>query len=284
LRWAKQPWLSDSIQQQVEGLRELLRGEWLSQLCVESVANNTPVTLESEEGQKFTLSAGTADLVDKGLRLKDVRLQRIGGDPKRPYYFTAPLAVVNTRRTLDQRMKVELRLEETTGEPVREHNPRSSNYEEGRAMVSYTPETRFEIPDEVRQRVAALSDADLLNPNVTVPISAARELVREKLIANAQEAQRKFASAIHFRLGYASSILVTALMAAALGAMFRGSAALAAFALGCVPMFASLILMVMGQQLGGKEGKEFMSPLLTWGGLAAIAIADMIILRVGVRR
>jgi lipopolysaccharide export LptBFGC system permease protein LptF len=96
--------------------------------------------------------------------------------------------------------------------------------------------------------------------------------------------RRKVSSLIHFRLGFTSSVLVTVLMAAALGVIFRGARALAAFGLACVPFGSVAILMVMARQLGEKEGTEMLGPILTWGGLACVAAADMLILRLGVRR
>jgi hypothetical protein len=78
--------------------------------------------------------------------------------------------------------------------------------------------------------------------------------------------------------------LLTVLMGAALGVIFRGARALSAFALAMIPFFSVLILMVLGKHLTQEETTVQIGPYVTWGGLLAVLVADAIIIRVGVRR
>jgi hypothetical protein len=96
--------------------------------------------------------------------------------------------------------------------------------------------------------------------------------------------RRKVGALIHFRLGVCGNVLVAIVMGAILGVMFRGSHMLVAFGLSVVPGAIAVILLVMGKQLGEHQGAESVGRFVTWGGMAALAAADLIILRLGVRR
>jgi hypothetical protein len=66
--------------------------------------------------------------------------------------------------------------------------------------------------------------------------------------------------------------------------IFRGSRALAAFGLACIPFGIVTILMLMGRQLTESSGTETIGPYVIWGGLALVGVTDGFILRFGVRR
>jgi hypothetical protein len=85
-------------------------------------------------------------------------------------------------------------------------------------------------------------------------------------------------------MSFASSALVTILMGAALGVIFRGARALAAFGLACIPFATVAVLISMGKQMTESETSHALGPFLIWGGLALVAVADVVILRFGVRR
>jgi lipopolysaccharide export LptBFGC system permease protein LptF len=124
----------------------------------------------------------------------------------------------------------------------------------------------------------------VIDPAAELPTNEDLALKRTELQDFAREQQRKITGLIHFRLGFASSALVTILMGAALGVAFRGSRALAAFGLACIPFGAVVIIMVMGRQLTESEATQTIGPFVIWAGLAFVALADIVILRLGVRR
>jgi hypothetical protein len=124
----------------------------------------------------------------------------------------------------------------------------------------------------------------LLEPAIETPLSPELAEERARLVREGEQFVRRIRALIHFRLGYAGSALVTVLMAAALGVVFRGSRALAAFGLSCIPFGTVTLLAVMGRQLGEGASTAAAGPIVTWGGLGLVALIDLIILRLGVRR
>ena len=283
-RWRQQPWLVDKLRPDEEAFERLLETQLLYDYCATQVDAHQPIALVDEGNDAWQLTAGDVRLGEKGMWLSGVRLSQVGGDPGRPLYLEAPTAMLRTRPTIDRRTVVELRLEGTADVPVREHNPRASDYEAGRPRASFLPEAAFLIPAFVVREMQEYTPARIFDPAEKLPIPVELAEKRTKLLDKAALQQRKMATVIHFRLGYSSSVLVTIVMAAALGVIFRGARALAAFALGCIPFACVGILMAMGRQLGEKEATQMLSPILTWGGLAALAVADIVILRLGVRR
>jgi len=140
------------------------------------------------------------------------------------------------------------------------------------------------LPPEVLARMAEYTPAAVINATAALPESTVFAEARTELRESAEKLQRKVAGLIHFRLGFASSTLVTILMGAALGVIFRGSRALAAFGLACIPFGIVTILMLMGRQLTESASTEMIGPHVIWSGLALLAVADGLILRFGVRR
>ncbi len=45
-----------------------------------------------------------------------------------------------------------------------------------------------------------------------------------------------------------------------------------------------VIFMVMGRQLGENPGSQTAGAIVTWGGLLALLLADVLLVRLGVRR
>jgi lipopolysaccharide export LptBFGC system permease protein LptF len=132
--------------------------------------------------------------------------------------------------------------------------------------------------------MAGCTAATVLDPAVSLPLDDALTSRRAGLMKLAQEYARKIVATVNFRLGYTSSVLVTLLMGAALGIIFRGSRALAAFALALVPFFSVLVLIVVGQKLTEDAQTTQIGPLVAWGSLVLVLLADGVILRLGVRR
>ena len=140
------------------------------------------------------------------------------------------------------------------------------------------------VPQDVLEEMALYLPAGVLDPAIPLPGNELLNGERFGLQEEADELRREVGSLIHFRLGFASSSLVTIIMGAVLGVVFRGSRALAAFGLGCVPFGTVTILMLMGRQLAENPGTEVIGAWVIWGGLVLVALADLIVLRFGVRR
>ena len=178
---------------------------------------------------------------------------------------------------------VELELNQAPDRPVLEYNPRVGDYATPREKEALRLDGLL-VPASVLEQVEQYTPALVIDPDAALPTSDVLEDSRAGLRRAADKLRRKVGGLIHFRLGFASSPLVTILMGAALGVIFRGSRALAAFGLACIPFGIVTILMLMGRQLTESSGAEAIGPYVIWGGLALVGVADVIILWLGVRR
>ena len=295
-RWREQPWKVDKLKPAVREFRLGLIAQQFVDDCRWQIAAGKPITLTNERDQTYQITAATCDESGKGVRLRAARVVRLESGTDRPMSYDAPLVVLHPRPAVSdefasastptraETLLIKLDLQRTPDQPVVEHNPRARNYEEGTTKAGFSLPDLFLMPNRVYQQVRQYPEKDLFDPSVELDLKPTLAERRGNLLKKVGKQRRKMASLIHFRLGVASSALVTVIMAAALGVIFRGARALAAFGLACVPFGGVAVLIVMARSLGEKEGTEMLSPLLTWGGLALVAVVDLLILRLGVRR
>jgi lipopolysaccharide export LptBFGC system permease protein LptF len=284
LRWRRQPWEVDRLRSRVRDFLQALTAERLFSLCTEQLTAPGALTLADERGRAYKITAAECAEDRKGLALTDVHVESADGDSVRPWLYEAPRALLTARPGPDGRLRVELHFSETSHRSVIEHNPRASDYEQGRGKAGFVLTDNLMLPQPVSDEMQNYTEATVCDPSVSLPVSPALDEKRVALQKEGTLQRRKMTADIHFRLGFNSSTLVTVIMAAALGAVFRGSRALAAFALACIPFASVALLMVMARQMAEKPGTESLGPLLTWGGMAGIALLDLAILRLGVRR
>ncbi|MEW6252479.1 MAG: LptF/LptG family permease [Planctomycetota bacterium] len=141
----------------------------------------------------------------------------------------------------------------------------------------------LELRPEQAVPAGVWSPARVLDARAPLPVPELEER-RTSLLTTAAALVRKLTALINFRLGITASVLVTLLMGAMLGIMFRGSRILGAILLSLVPFFSVLILLVLAKQFTEDAQMTHIGPLLTWASLGLILLADGVILRVGVRR
>jgi len=283
VRWREQPWETDQLRPDVRSFRRALEQQHFAQTAAELIAAGRPLVLTGERDKQYSISAAGAEPGRRGLTLTGVRVEKLAADGEDPLYYEAPVALLTpwSMERLAGALRLQLR---ATDQLVVEHNPRAREYAAGRTMTNLALPDPLHVPDELLADIGRFTDADIFDPTVVLPTSTELEAQRAELQVEAGRQSRKMAAVFHFRLGYASSTVVTVLMAAVLGVIFRGARALAAFALSCIPLGTVLVLMVMARSLGEKEGTEILSPVFTWGGLGALALVDALILRLGVRR
>src|SRR5262249_42757301 len=142
----------------------------------------------------------------------------------------------------------------------------------------------FRLPADIFASVEGISDAAISSPKATVDTSSTLAQHRAALQKIVGKLQRKVNSLIHFRLSYSLSPLLTLILGAVLGIMFRGGHALAAFGLALIPLAIATLVGTMGRQLAENVSTQHTGVWIMWGGLVALAIADVVMLRVGVRR
>jgi lipopolysaccharide export LptBFGC system permease protein LptF len=178
---------------------------------------------------------------------------------------------------------IEVRLIADATAPVLEYNPRAEDYNKPIPKQTTSLDGLL-LPQAVKDEVAQLTRQAVVDPSVDLGLEEEMLDKRIGLQRATGSFRRKVAALIHFRLGFSVSVLVTVLMGAALGVIFRGARALAAFGLAFVPFAIVGIMMLMGRQLGEHAGTEAVGVAIIWGGLLLVGLGDGLILRIGVRR
>jgi len=284
LQWRQRPWEVDRLRPAVQDFWLALQNELFMREAAQRVADGQPLVLAEELGRTFRITGSGPRADPKGLLLADARVEIVDDTAPRPLFYDVPELLLSTSTANAERVLIELHLREAEGRLVREHNPRVSDYEPGTPKASFVLSDAVPVPESILDSMRAYAEPEVFDPRVALPLGERLARQRAQLVADGQAQRRKMTSVIHFRLGFSSSVLVTVLMAAALGVIFRGSRALAAFGLACIPFGSVALLLVMARQLAEHRGTALLGPLLTWGGLAFVALLDGLILRLGVRR
>ncbi len=217
-------------------------------------------------------------------RLNEVRLSTARDDPLRPTQWTAPAGVLEgfidqTAAPGSDRFLFRLALERDAETPVVASNPGSAAFEGSREQQR----ALFEPLRSAALTASALTD---VSPEAVLQdaVAAGDSEQQAALVALVDDVRREAASLVHFRFGFAASVLVTAPLAAALGMLFRGGRTLTAFALASIPVFLTVTLLVAGRQTAEKAGTELLGAGIIWGGLLFLLATTVTFVRVGIRR
>jgi lipopolysaccharide export LptBFGC system permease protein LptF len=313
VRWRNEPWQSDKLARSLDQFRfELLRRRFFED-TVQRLSAGEKVELLDDGGRRYELSAARAVLGETGnpvLGDAQVRVFLPGRQGPRDSAdglaaaalytrYVAPRAELLTRPLRGGRASMtELRLLRVGQQRVQEYPQGPGAAETGRPASGQTAEPRapvvresasisldgLQIPEPVRTEAEAYAPPVLLNPNVEIPMPGPLADRRAGMWAAAAEFQRKVTALIHFRIGYSLSPLVTVVLGAALGVIFRGGRALAAFGLACVPFGTVTVLMIMGRNLAQNATTEQTGAVVIWGGLVALVLANLAVIRLGVQR
>ena len=282
LLWRSHPWEAPRLRDQIKDFLVGLAEQRFVDYCTERLSAGEAVSLFDESGREYRITCDSVRPDKRGLTLTHGRVAVFS--PARAPTTTYEAARVELRtRPWPSQILVEINLLRTADQDVLERDARAGRNEPPRRK----PTTNLDgaiVPAEIMHEVEQYPAAAVLDPNVPLPTGEELGYKRVSLQKAGFELQRKIAAAIHFRLGYTGSILVTILMGAALGVIFRGSRALAAFGLATIPMFSVMILMMLGRKLTEDALTAPIGPLVIWGGLLAVLVADVVIMRVGVRR
>jgi lipopolysaccharide export LptBFGC system permease protein LptF len=281
-RWRSAPWevpkMTEGLQRFLADLTRLRFGAY----CAAHLQDGQTLRLTDEYGQEYALTARSAQAGSDGAVLGHGRVEVRTPQHALKTVYEADRVDASAAPLL-KRMQVRIQLSKTAAQDVVEYDVRAGVKTSPRRKEGVTIEQVL-LPAEVQNEMAVCTPATVVNAAVSLPLDESLASRRAGLIKLAQEYVRKIVATINFRLGYTSSVLVTLLMGAALGIIFRGSRALAAFALALVPFFSVLVLIVIGQKLTEDAHTTQIGPLVAWGGLALVLVADGIILRLGVKR
>jgi len=283
LRWRRAVWAVPRLREELERfLVDLTRYQFVVH-CAAQVAAGQALHLEDEYGQHYRVTASGARAAGQSLVLHQGRVEISAPDNTPRLAYEAERIEMNTV-PLPARMLLEVRLGHTAQQPVLEYDLRAGRAAGARVRETLTLDQVL-LPADVAAEMARYAPAAVLDARVPLPGDERFADRRAGLQKAAQRMLRRIAGTIHFRLAYMSSVLVTLVMGAALGVVFRGSRALAAFALALIPFFSVLILLVLGRQLTEDvAAPPAVGPLVTWGGLLLVLLADGLILRLAVRR
>lgn len=287
--WTAAPWKSPKLGESVEEFRGKLRERFFYELTAQRLAHGATLVLHDAEQARCEITAGTTVFSDESqLMLNDVTVMRYplarrDGQVRPPTRYEAPQAKFGVA-TDGGETRIRLELSRVGEGPVRESIVRDGGYSTQREREAVRLEDLL-VPEYVADRMQQHPAEVVLDPSAALPTDD-EELneQRRDLWRRAGQIRRKIAGVIHFRMSFASSALVTILMGATLGVIFRGSRALAAFGLACIPFGTVAIVISMGKQMTESESTHAAGPLLIWSGLALVAVADVLILRFGVRR
>jgi len=280
LEWRERPWEADRLVNRIRGFREKMLAHLFFEQCAARLNAGQDLELLDNSARRTVIRAAQADYADRQLRLVEPRVAVHDERFDRAALYQAPRGSITVQRD-GGAVLVHLGVEE--GRPVLVQLPRSSDYAHPREYASQTLDA-LEIPASIREQWQAYSPRVLADPARDIPLSDELAEQRSLLADKVAQMRRSIAAVIHFRFGYSASALVTILMGAALGVVFRGSQPLAAFGLACIPFAIVTILVMMGRSLAEKPGVQLVGISIIWGGLIALALADLILLRVGVRR
>lgn len=281
-RWRRAPWEVPRLRDEMQRfLADVTRAQFAAH-CVDRLQGGGTLRLADEYGQEYAVTARSAQAGALGAVLTHGRVEVRTPERVLKSVYEAERIELNTV-PLPAKTLVEIRLVKTAGQDVLEYDVRAGVKTSPRRKQSLSLDQVL-VPQDVLDELRLYTAETVIDPAATLPLDESLGDRRLGLQKSAQQLVRKIVGTINFRLGYASSVLVTLLMGAALGIMFRGSRALAAFALALIPFFSVLILMVLGRQLTEDVHTTQIGPLVAWGGLVLVLLADAVILRLGVRR
>lgn len=287
--WQVTPWKSSKLNRKINNFLGLLRCYVLYAETARRLETDHTVVLYDNADSRYEVSAQSFTPRRKDLLLNQVTIVRHNPRPgalqttAQPVRFEAPQAKLHAEPLPDGQTLIELELVGTADQPVLEYNPRWGNYQTPREKESLRLDGLV-LPQYVLDRMQACVPAAVIDPSADLPTSPELEDRRVALQREAERLQRKVKGVLHSRFSFTGSALVTILMAAALGMVFRGSRALAAFGLASIPFATVAVLVTMGKQLTESEATEAVGPFLVWGSLILVGVADVLILGFGVRR
>ncbi len=290
LRWWAAPWELPDLQPGIMGFLREYALDRVFAWAAEHLEKGGELRLPGESGRVYLITAPRARRGGRGLILerggKPDRLCRVvvsTPERTRPVVYEAARVELGAAMAASGTVFVEIVLEKTAEQPVLEYDPQRGGAGEPRAKATLTLDGA-RAPEESLREVQRITAASLAGGGGELELPRSFSEQRIGLQKLAARWQRKIAATVHMRLGFISSVLVTVLMGAALGVIFRGARVLAAVVLSLIPFLTVGILMVLGSNLTKEPLTTHVGPLVTWGGLGLVAIADGVILWLGVRR
>lgn len=281
LRWRTAVWDAPRVRENVQRFRLDVTRARFYEYCADELRAGRTVRLRDEYDRSYVVSAGRARLDRGGLVLTDGRVEVFAPDGTPTQIYKAARVDIETL-TLPTRLMIEIRLRQTDDQDVLEYDPASPN-RRPRNRQTFSVDQVL-LPEAVLAEMEQVPPSAILDPGVDLSLPRGLSDRRIGLQKESQHMERKLRATINMRLAYTLSVLVTLIMGAALGIMFRGARALAAVALAMIPLLGVVILLVFGRQLTEDAQMTNIGPYVTWGSLVLMLAADGVVLHFGVRR
>lgn len=283
LQWRRHPEEAGEIRNEVADFRRKFACELYFAEAARELRKGRVLRFPAESNHVYEVTAGAADATPRSLNLSDLRVIDGRSDGVKLLEYRAPRGQLLLRPQESGELHAVIVLTPIGSQSVVEYNLRSSNPRAARNKAEETL-AGITLTESDVTGLSAYPPSALIDPSRALPISDTLAEQRRRLQANAAQLRRKVTSQIHWRLASSSSAIVTVMMGAILGLIFRGARALTAFALAFIPFGAVGVVIALGRQLTEKGGTESIGPVVIWGGLVLVALADGLLLRWGVRR
>ncbi|MDX2198800.1 MAG: LptF/LptG family permease [Phycisphaerae bacterium] len=294
--WLRRPWIGGDVAAEFRRLRhELVRLEAF-RTAERAISDGGTLTLADDLGNQYDIKAasfGPASLgaAGSGLQLTNCEVACTRADGEALSRFTAGRALLTAslpggndllgNMMAEEEVELRLRLLETADAPVLEYVAGS---ELGPQARNSHPIDKLVVPESAKATVAEIPPQALLDRNHAMDLPEKLAELRKSVIDKARRLHYRVRSLIHFRFAVALAVLLTVLIAATLGAGFRGSQLLTAFGISCIPGAAVAVLIFVGHSTADRAATHTLGVILMWGGLAGVAVLEWFTLRALVKR
>lgn len=290
--WLREPWNGGRVREEFQNFIADLMRHRFAQFARSSLEQNHVLELYDDVDSRFRIKCDAVDETESGLLITGVGVDviRSDGAPLKRLEAQRGALLSAAERSADllagprkarNQVTVRLRLLETADQPVREIDPRASGEPLLRAAYAID---KLKLPTEVEQSVSSILPSQIVDPDADLPLPTKLSEARLKLCNRARDLRFDVLGLIHLRFAMALAVLISILIAATLGAAFRGAQALSAFGLACIPAFLVALVIYFGKDLAQRPSSHEAGLWLMWGGLFVICGLELIMLRSMVRR
>lgn len=286
LDWRLAPWAADSVRPKLDMARAGLLREMTLSFAQSRLRDGVALNLVDDRGFEYAVRGEGLREVGGPLVLRGIHVSYARPGLARPTEYDAPqgsLEVIPSAGADGPPATLTLKLSRSADAVVRIRE-RLSDAPESTRETDEEFLIGLSVPREALDAWAKIGPATIADPGAPLPLLDELANVREGVFAETTKVAGQIRGVLHWRFATAASALVTVIMGAALGVIFRGAHALAAFALACIPFGGATILINLARGITEKTGGEVLGPSLSWGSLGAILLVNLLILRFGVRR
>lgn len=131
--------------------------------------------------------------------------------------------------------------------------------------------TGYHIPEAAIADAGAISAADIVDGDAPVRLAARMQENRKALVKDFRIERARLFTVLHYRGALAVSAIGTVLLAAMLGAIFRGGQVLTAFGVSCVPGLFVVLAILAGRNLGEDPNYHPFGIGMIWGVIVLLS-------------